>query len=129
MDTRVNVSIDVPDLEAGLRFYGQVFGWVEKARPFPTMAVVDAGNVTVCMHEKAAGSAPTPRDPQEAARGYERHWTPVHLDLHVSDFAATMARAEAEGATVERSFLDGPHPSTAFCADPFGNGFCIIEAR
>jgi extradiol dioxygenase family protein len=52
----VHVSIDVPDLGAGLRFYGEVFGFVETARPFPTMAILDANNLSVCMHEKAAGS-------------------------------------------------------------------------
>jgi extradiol dioxygenase family protein len=46
----VHLSIDVPDLEAGLRFYREVFGFVETARPFPTMAILDANNVSVCMH-------------------------------------------------------------------------------
>ena len=123
---RVNISIDVPDLEAGLRFYGRVFGWQERSRPFPTMAVLDAGNVTVCLHQKLGGTRPTPSD---TVRGYERHWTPVHLDPHVDDFATTLERARAEGATVEHQFLEGDHPDTAFCADPFGNGFCVIAAR
>jgi hypothetical protein len=45
----VNISIDVPKLDDGLAFYESVFGFVESARPFPTMAVLDANNVTVCM--------------------------------------------------------------------------------
>lgn len=116
-----NISIDVPNLEQGLRFYCRVFGWQEKSRPFPTMAVLDGGNVTVCIHEKASGSRPTPAG---AERGYERHWTPVHLDLHVSDFEDTLARAKAEGAVVEQSFTKPK--AVAFCSDPFGHGFCII---
>ncbi|MCA9490343.1 MAG: VOC family protein [Myxococcales bacterium] len=124
--SRVAVSIDVSDLEAGLRFYGRVFGWEERARPFPAMAVLDAGNVSVCMHAKPAGSRPTPG---EGSRDYARHWTPVHLDLHVDDYTATMERAVAEGAVVERTFVGGPHPDTAFCSDPFGNGFCVIGPR
>lgn len=124
---RVNISLDVPDLEAGLRFYGRVFGWKERARPFPTMAVLDAGNVTVCMHQKPAGTKPTPAGD---TRTYERHWTPVHLDLHVDNFAEVLAQASAEGATVEHTFTGGgSHPDTAFCADPFGNGFCLIGTR
>ncbi len=120
---KTNISIDVPDLEAGLRFYGGVFGWTETARPFPTMAVLDGGNVTVCIHAKSAGSKPTPED---AARDYARHWTPVHLDFHVSDFDAVLRRAIAAGAVVEMSFTK-PKP-TAFCSDPFGHGFCLISA-
>jgi hypothetical protein len=59
-----------------------VFGFVETSRPFPTMAVLDANNVTVCMHEKAAGT----KSSQGGAdvRRYERHWTPVHMDLNLS---------------------------------------------
>jgi predicted enzyme related to lactoylglutathione lyase len=116
-----NISIDVPDLERGLRFYCNVFGWTERSRPFPTMAVLDGGNIIICVHEKAAGSVPAP---EAAARRYERHWTPVHLDLHVSDFDETLERAKAEGAVVEQSF--SVPKATAFCSDPFGHGFCLI---
>jgi predicted enzyme related to lactoylglutathione lyase len=118
---KTNISIDVANLEDGLRFYGVVAGWTERARPFPTMAILDGGNVMVCMHEKAAGTRPTP---SEAERKYERHWTPVHLDFHVDDFEEAVERARAAGALIERSFSE-PIP-VAFCSDPFGNGFCII---
>ena len=120
----VHVSIDVPDLAAGLRFYGEVFGFVEVARPFPTMAILDAGNLTVCMHAKAAGTRSAPAD--GATRRYDRHWTPVHLDLHVDDLDATLARVTAHGGAVEQEFrTQGPRP-VGFCCDPFGNGFCVI---
>ena len=122
----VNVSIDVPDLEAGLQFYAAVFGFAETARPFPTMAILDANNVSVCMHAKPAGSRPSPtgRD----VRRYQRHWTPVHLDLHVDDFDVALGKVRAEGGTIENEFRsEGPKPA-AFCSDPFGNGFCVIGA-
>jgi predicted enzyme related to lactoylglutathione lyase len=123
----VHVSLDVPDLEAGLQFYGSVFGFVENARPFPTMAVLDANNVTVCMHEKAAGTKSSPSGAD--VRRYERHWTPVHLDLHVLDFDVVLAKVRAGGGTVENEFRsEGPKPA-AFCSDPFGNGFCVIGER
>lgn len=119
----VNISIDVPDLEEGMRFYRAVFGFVEKARPFPTMAVLDGNNVTVCLHEKAAGSASSPHG---GTRDYARHWTPVHLDLHVGQLTPVMDRIDSAGGRVEQVFLDqGPRPA-AFCSDPFGNGFCVI---
>jgi predicted enzyme related to lactoylglutathione lyase len=120
----VHLSIDVPRLEDGLAFYERVFGFVEKARPFATMAVLDANNVTVCMHEKAAGTQPAPRDTD--VRRYERHWTPVHIDLHVVDFDAVLDKVRAEGGAVENEFRgQGPMP-VAFCSDPFGNGFCVL---
>lgn len=125
--TSVHVSIDVPNLDQGLTFYGGVFGFVESARPFPTMAVLDANNVTVCMHEKADGTAPSPGATDR--RRYSRHWTPVHVDLHVSDFDATLERVQAHGGRIENEFrTEGPMPA-AFCSDPFGNGFCVIGER
>lgn len=112
---------------SGLRFYGSVFGFVESTRPFPTMAVLDANNVSVCMHEKAAGTRPSPAG--EEVRRYERHWTPVHLDLHVGDLDAVLARVRAGGGAIERELrTQGPKP-VAFCSDPFGNGFCVIGER
>ena len=120
----VNVSIDVPDLAAGLRFYASVFGFAETARPFPTMAILDANNVTVCMHAKPAGSKSSAAGAD--VRRYERHWTPVHLDLHVREFDAALEKVRAEGGTIENEFRsEGPKPA-AFCSDPFGNGFCVI---
>jgi len=119
----VHVSIDVPDLEAGLRFYLEVFGFIETARPFPTMAIIDANNVDVCMHEKAGGSKSSALG---GKRHYERHWTPVHLDLHVPDFDAVLDKLQIAGGAIENEFrAQGPKP-VAFCSDPFGNGFCVI---
>lgn len=90
----VHVSIDVPDLEAGLRFYGEVFG----------------------------KSSSTGAD----KRRYERHWTPIHLDLHVADFDAALDKVRARGGAIENEYrTHGPRPA-AFCSDPFGNGFCVI---
>jgi hypothetical protein len=66
----IHLSIDVPDLKAGLQFYQTVFGFVENARPFPSMAILDANNVTLCMHEKAAGTKSSLCE-GEARRYYE----------------------------------------------------------
>ena len=120
----VHLSIDVPDLARGLRFYGRVFGFVETARPLPTMAILDAANLTVCMHEKPAGTSSSPGGAD--VRRYERHWTPVHIDVHVVDLDAVLAKVRAEGGAIEREFrTEGPRP-VAFCSDPFGNGFCVL---
>ena len=62
-------------------------------------------------------------------RRYERHWTPVHLDFHVDNVQAALDKAMKAGATKE-FFLQNPdHGAAAFCADPFGNGFCLLEHK
>lgn len=124
---RVNLSIDVPDLEAGLAFYSGVFGMQETSRPFPTMAVIDGGNLAICVHEKAAGTESSPGS--GTVRNYERHWTPVHIDFHVSHLRPVLEAISSSGGKVEAEFLDkGPRP-VAFCSDPFGNGFCVIAKQ
>ena len=121
----VNLSIDVSDVDEGVRFYVQCFGFRETSRPFPTMAVLDADNMIICIHQKDAGTAPAPGS--DDVRKYVRHWTPVHADFHVDDFDAMLERIQAEGAIVEHLHRLPAKPAVAFCSDPFGNGFCIIE--
>jgi uncharacterized glyoxalase superfamily protein PhnB len=77
--------------------------------------------------QKDAGSAPWDGSPAGQARRYERHWTPVHLDFVVSDAAAAVDRAVAAGARLEQPIEALAFGRFAVLADPFGNGFCLIE--
>jgi predicted enzyme related to lactoylglutathione lyase len=123
----VSVSIDVPNLEEGIRFYAEAFGFSKKAEPVPGVAVLRAGTSEVCLLEKAAGSSPSSHT--QETRRYERHWTPVHMDLHVDNLKTALASAVKAGAKQEQLFSDPEHGSVAFCSDPFGHGFCLIERR
>jgi len=124
----LSISIDVPSLEDGLRFYSEVFGFRKLPQQYPGGIALAADNAEVWLLEKKAGSRPAPGAGD--LRRYERHWTPVHLDIQVDDFADTLARAQAAGATVEQSFTsEGTYPAIAFCSDPFGHGFCVIEKK
>jgi predicted enzyme related to lactoylglutathione lyase len=123
----VSVSVDVPNLADGVRFYSEAFGFSRTAEPIPGVAVLRGGDFEMCIPEKAAGSLPSPL--AKASRHYERHWTPVHLDLHVDDLKTALARALKAGAKQERLFENADHGSAAFCSDPFGHGFCLIERR
>ncbi|WP_038946618.1 VOC family protein, partial [Bradyrhizobium genomosp. III] len=59
-------------------------------------------------------------------RRYERHWTPVHIDVVVDDVDAAVARALSAGAILEAPARDAPYGRIAMLADPFGNGFCLL---
>lgn len=122
----VSVSIDVPTLDAGVRFYAQAFGFETIAEPYPGVVVMKAGASTITLLEKPAGTKPSP-DTSDLRR-YDRHWTPVHLDFHVDDLAAALARAVAAGARAEQQFEHPEHGGAAFCVDPFGHGFCLLTA-
>ena len=121
----ISVSIDVPSLADGIAFYGQAFGFEVGARPVPGVAVLKLGGATLCLLEKKEGTRPSPHTAD--MRRYERHWTPVHLDIHVPDLDAALTRAIAAGARQEQVFRNAEHGSAAFCSDPFGHGFCLIQ--
>jgi predicted enzyme related to lactoylglutathione lyase len=121
---KVTMSVDVPSLDEGLRFFGDVFGFVETSRPHPAYAMLSAGEATIGLLAKPAGSSPAKGSSD--VRRYERHWTPVHIDFRVEDFEATLARALAAGAKSEQVHRVAGYPPVAFCSDPFGHGFCIV---
>ena len=122
---RISVSIDVPDLARGIRFYAEAFGFAKVAEPYPGVAVVKAGDTTITLLEKRERTKPSPN--AQDVRRYDRHWTPVHLDFQVDDLKLALAKAVKAGATQEQVFEHPEHGSAAFCADPFGHGFCILQ--
>ena len=121
------VTIDVPKMDDGLKFYRDALGLTEVARPFPSYVILKCGVATIGLMEKAAGSKPAKGS--DDVRRYERHWTPVHIDFHVEDFESVLAKALSAGAICENKFEGGGRPPVAFCSDPFGHGFCIIGMK
>ncbi len=123
----VSVGVDVPNLADRVRFYTNAFGFSKVSEPIPGLAVLRAGTSEICLLEKAPGSIPS--NSTKETRHYERHWTPVHMDLHVDNLKSALARAIEAGAKREQLFENPEHGSVAFCSDPFGHGFCLIERR
>ena len=121
----VSISVDVPNLDDAIRFYTSAFGFTKSYAPAPGVAVLRAGDINVCLLEKRAGTRASAHT--EETRHYERHWTPVHLDIHVDNLKAALARALEAGAVKEQSFENAKHGAAAFCSDPFGHGFCLLE--
>lgn len=121
---KVTVSIDVPSIDAGTKFFNEAFGFVETARPHPGYAVMSCGEATIGLLAKPAGSKPAAGS--DDLRHYERHWTPVHVDFRVEDFDAALDRALGAGAKAEQVHRVAGFPPVAFCSDPFGHGFCIV---
>ena len=60
-------------------------------------------------------------------RHYDRHWTPLHLDVIVEDIEAALVATVAAGARVEAEIRVEVWGKIAMLADPFGNGFCLIQ--
>jgi catechol 2,3-dioxygenase-like lactoylglutathione lyase family enzyme len=106
---KYSVSVDVPSLEEGLRFYREALGLAEVARPVATYAILKCGEAQIGLFEKSAGTRPAKGS--DDVRRYERHWTPVHIDFHVDDFDADLARALEAGVANRNSTFKGDHPS------------------
>ena len=55
-----SVSIDVPQIDEGLRFYRDALGLSEIARPVATYVILKCGDSRIGIIEKPAGSKPAP---------------------------------------------------------------------
>jgi predicted enzyme related to lactoylglutathione lyase len=121
---RTTLSIDVPDLVSAVRFYTEALGLEVKKEPTEGMAVLRTPNLDVYLLAKAEGTRAC--HGSQTVRTYSRHWTPVHLDFIVADLHTALGRAIAAGAAHEGGDK-GDWGAIAYCSDPFGNGFCLIE--
>ena len=91
------VNIDVPDLERAIAFYTEAFGLTLRRRFADQGAELAGWPAAVFLLKKDAGTIGAAGQP----RTYERHWTPVHLDVVVEEIGAAVDRAVAAGAVVE----------------------------
>jgi predicted enzyme related to lactoylglutathione lyase len=118
------VNIDVPDLEKAEQFYCAAFG-LRAGRRFEGAVELLGSSAPIYLLAKHGGTQATLTTPQK--RDYARHWTPVHLDFVVSDLTHAIAKAVAAGATVEKVATTHAWGRIALLADPFGNGFCLLQ--
>jgi predicted enzyme related to lactoylglutathione lyase len=125
MSTELLVNIDIPDLELAIAFYAEGLGLKVGRRLFDGAAEMLGGSSRINLLEKPAGSAPFRHARQR--RAYQRHWTPVHLDFVVPEIRAAVERAGAAGASLEGKVQTFKWGRMATMADPFGNGFCLIQ--
>lgn len=119
------VNIDVPDLAQGIAFYTEALG-LRVGRRLAGGAVELLGAGTpVYLIKAAAGSSIGPAGGD--VRRYERHWTPVHLDVVVDDLDAAIQAVTRAGARQEGRTESAAYGRLTLFADPFGHGFCLIE--
>ena len=110
----VMINIDVPDLQKALAL----------RRRFGESGVELAGwPVPVFLLRKEAGSVGA----GEHRRAYERHWTPVHLDVVVDEVEEAIELAIKAGAVLEQGVRTAVWGKIAMLADPFGHGLCLIQ--
>ena len=117
------VNIDVPDLARAEAFYTAAFGLTVTRRFGDDGAELSGLPVRLYLLAKPEGSVGAGSDP----RRYDRHWTPVHLDVVVDNLDLALARALAAGALLEGEARTHAWGRIAVLSDPFGNGFCLLQ--
>lgn len=127
MALQLRVCIDVENLETGIAFYRDALGLTPGRRLGQLWVEMLGAPAAIDLLAEPAGTSPSARS--KAVRDYGRHWTPVHLDWPVPDLDAAVRRAKAAGATMDRDIQDKKWGRLAILADPFGNGFCLLEYR
>jgi predicted enzyme related to lactoylglutathione lyase len=121
----VLINIDVSDLKAAARFYVDAFG-LKVGRRFGGDGLELIGfPAPIYLLQKNEGSLPFANS--GTPRSFQRHWTPVHLDIVVNSIGDAVKKAQAAGAKLESGPNDAPYGKIALFADPFGHGFCLIQ--
>ena len=126
MTTELLINIDVDDLERGVAFYTETLD-LRRGRTLFDGTVVELTGASSALYLllKPAGTPAAGGIRQR--RRYRRHWTPVHLDFVVADVASAVTRAVSAGARLEGAIEAYDWGRLATLADPFGNGFCLVE--
>jgi catechol 2,3-dioxygenase-like lactoylglutathione lyase family enzyme len=119
------VNIDVPELAQGVAFYTAALGLQLSRTLDGDVAELTGASSAVYLLQNSAGSRPV--STLALARDYSRHWTPVHLDFVVDDIADAARRALEAGAIQQSDCIEWRGAKCITFADPFGNGFCLIE--
>lgn len=120
------VNIDVPDLDGAVRFYTTGLGFVLRRMLFGhSVAELELDASRIYLIERSPGTEAIPGQP--ILRTYERHWTPVHLDLVVDDLESASKRAIAAGAARSGQPTSHTWGRLAPLTDPYGHGFCLLE--
>jgi predicted enzyme related to lactoylglutathione lyase len=117
------VNIDVSDIGRAVAFYTQAFDLTVTRRFGADGAELSGWPVRLYLLQKPAGSLGAGDSP----RRYDRHWTPVHLDVVVDNLEAALSRAIAAGARAETDIRTAAWGKIVVLADPFGHGLCLIE--
>ena len=95
------INVDVPDLAASIASYTDAFGLTVTRRFGADGAELDGWPVRLYLLQKPEGSVGA----AVSLRRYDRHWTPVHLDVVVEDVEAALARPRPVSDRVSRPRL------------------------
>jgi predicted enzyme related to lactoylglutathione lyase len=129
----VHAYIEVTDLARAIDFYCGGLGLTLKRQLGPRLVELAGANLPIFLLGDRPGMAELGET--KVPRDFGRHWTPVHLDFTVSNVDEMVESNVDEmverlcgfGASLDREIQIREYGRMANMADPFGNGFDLIE--
>lgn len=117
------INLDVPDLASAQACYCAAFD-LRVGRTLDNSAIELLGAAVplwlLATPEGSDGAAGKPRI-------FQRHWTPVHLDVIVPLLEPALVRAEAAGMRREGDIREARWGRIISLSDPFGHGWCLLQ--
>ena len=110
----VHAYVEVDEIARGIDFYTTGLDLHVARRLMPHWVELGGAQVPIHLLARPEGD-------------FARHRTPVHLDFVVADLDAGIERAVAAGATLEGQVDHLGLWRHANLADPFGNGFDLVQ--
>ena len=122
MTMRLLINLDVPELAPAQALYCEAFE-LKVGRRFDGVVELLGAVAPIYLLQKSAD------DPAAglAERRYQRHWTPIHIDVVVDDLDYALARALRAGFALEGDIREANWGRIAQLADPFGHGWCLLQ--
>jgi len=123
---KLEITIDVDDLDLAVEFYCGGLGLTLVERDL-NWARVELNGQTFWICSFKAGPH------GNITRGFQRHWTPVHLDFVVDNVDKAVERALAAGGRLDGEIRrNEPEPigcrsDIANLSDPAGNGVDLLQ--
>lgn len=121
----VIINIDVPLLEPAIAFYCNAFDLKLERLLDDDVAELTGASTRVYLLQQAEDSIPSGFTSD--VRHYQRHWTPIHIDIVVDDLVSAAERVIKAGAKMESECIEWRGSRCISFADPFGHGFCLIQ--
>ena len=122
---KILVNIDVPELAPAIEFYQSALGL--RLTRMLDEDVAELGGATAMLYLLKKPPLSNAVEGKDIERLYTRHWTPVHIDFVVDNVEQAAQRALQAGARREGGCAEWRGSKCITFADPFGNGFCLIE--
>ncbi|WP_444934404.1 VOC family protein [Microbulbifer sp. JTAC008] len=122
---QVLLNIDVDDLNRAINFYRDAFGLYEGRRLGTDMIEMLGGTVPIFLQQRDSGIWPI--NSKKNIGSYDRHWTPVNMDIVVEDLLLVIEQVVDAGGQIQGEIQQKEWGVKASLTDPFGNEFCLVQ--